>query len=158
MLITLGGGLLVAKQLALAILQPQRGKLTAGEWEGAVAMADKERQGWQQGLMPSGSSYPHFPFQFSGSRMRWRRRAGLSLCVSSAPFLFLSLALPGPAPSCGMPMPSAAHAVTGQPCNTGGSVVGLSLQQRAEHCSPSQLSQVWGREHVCEVQGLSIFY
>lgn len=44
--VPLGGNLLIAKQLALAI-QPWARKLAAGEWEGAVATADKERQGQQ---------------------------------------------------------------------------------------------------------------
>jgi len=83
-----------------------------------------------------------------GNRTRCRRKGEISLCVSSAPFLFLLLALPGPAPSRGVLMPSAAHDAPGQPCSTSFSVAGLSLQQRAEHCSPSQLSQVWGREHL----------
>lgn len=104
-------------------------------------MADEERQGPQQGLIPSGSRHPHLPFQTSGSRTR-RRRAGLSLSVGSAPFSFSLLALPGTVPSCGVMMPSAAHGTLGQTCSTGFRVTGLSCQQRAEHCSLSQLSQV----------------
>lgn len=86
--VPLGGRLLVAKQLALAIPQPSESKLAAGEWEGAVATADKERQEWQQGPIPSGSRHPHLPFQSGGSRTRRRRKAGLSLCGGSAPFPF----------------------------------------------------------------------
>lgn len=132
--VPLGGRLSVAKQLALAIPQPWTSKLAADEWEGAVAKADKGRQGWQQGPTPSGNRHPHLPFQSSGSRRR--RKAGFSLCVSSTPFPFSLLALPGPAPSRGVPKPSAAHCALGQPCSASFSAAGLSGQRRASAAAP----------------------
>lgn len=125
--ISLGGRLLVAKLLALAILQPWTSKLAAGsekdgDWlTGRVRNSSRIWPLWAIGTHNS---------QFSGSRMR----AGLCLWVSSAPCPFLLPALPGSVPSCGVGVPSAAQCCP-VPWASPSPLASVS-QQVAECCSP----------------------